>query len=130
MQIENEQKLFDLTKVLENQERIKTFAYEGVSIQYLPLLIRHESMALDLDREDFIKYVTNWALVSYGVRHTETGEEDKALALFWESEKIPSGFREALADEIAELSGLDVPEKEDEVTEESLAADTAIATNL
>ncbi len=129
MQIENEQKLFDLTKVLENQERIKTFVFEGVSIQHLPLMPQHEAMALELDREDFIKYVTNWSLVSHGVRHTETGEEDKSLATFWKSEKIPTGFREALADEVAEPSGLDVPEKEDEVTEESLAADTAIATN-
>lgn len=122
MQIESEQKPFNLTEVLNNQEFIETFVFEGVEVEYMPLTVAQEALASDLDRDDFIKYLSNWSLVSHGVRHDEKGECE-SFEKMWSSLKVPKGMREALALEVAKLCSIDVPPEEEELTEQQLAAD-------
>lgn len=118
--------MFNIEQWLIDQESVDVFEFENATAAVMPLLPNQQALAINYDnRDDFIENVSNFGLCVNGERFSETGSGD-TLAKLWKLKKLPEGFREALAEHVAVLSGIDMPEAESEVielTEADLAQD-------
>lgn len=138
----NKMTKFNIEKWITEQESIIDFhsfsEVEGVRL--MPLDTAQINTAMELELEAFIVYVSNCGLVIHGERFCESGDND-LLETMWSLARLPHGFREAVADKVAEISGLDLPEDDDQeelalediepnITEEELAAHTEEVSEL